>query len=465
MARQALGGALPLLLAATLGALWPLSAYAFSPLLLPAALVCGGLAALVAYRPEYGIAAALAMAPFLDATVPTGTGSVSPFHLLLPVLSVGLAGFGLVWATERREAFGRLEGAVGLFVAAALMSSILALDPSEAVNKTAILLTGAGIFFAVILICRDRSRLVVVVGGLLLGLALASGHGVAQAALGVSGSVGFVTDSGRVVTRIQGYFEHPNQFGGFVALLVPLAVAALATRASPAWLRLLSAAALALAVPALVLSFTRGAIIGIVIGSLVWLAVVRPRVAVVLAVALGISAFTVAPDLLRERLTLEGHESEVTLRADIWNAALAIYGEHPVIGVGTGNFAEAYARLPSTLAGGSQRRLLHGGQLLTPVAAQNLYLNVLAEMGTIGFIAFLALLIAAFQALYRGSRLRRDPLGRAICLGAGAGVTAFALHNLVDTTLFQPTALPFFAMVALAAQFVAIRAGEIQARK
>ena len=462
MARQALAGAVPLLLAAAVGALWPVTAYAFSPLLLPVVLGCGGFAALVAYRPEYGIAAALALAPFLDATVSTGTATVSPFQFLLPVLSIGLAAYGLVVGAERRVegSDSRLQGAVVLFVAAVLLSSILALQPSEAVNKTVIVLSGAGIFFAVVLICRDRSRLVVVVGGLLLGMALASAQGVAQGALGLPGEVGFVADNGEVVTRVQGSFEHPNQFGGFLALLVPLAVAAVATGASPRWLRLLAAGGLALAIPALILSFTRGAIAGIVLGSLIWLAVMRPRVAVVLAVALGLASFTLAPDLLRERLTLEGHENEVTLRADIWQAALAIYADHPVLGVGTGNFAEAYSRLPSTLAGGTQRRLLHGGQLLTPVAAQNLFLNVLAEMGTLGFLAFLAFLALAFQALYRGSRRGGEPLGRAICLGAGAGVTTFVLHNLVDTTLFQGTALPLFAMIGVAACFAALRAVE-----
>jgi O-antigen ligase len=218
----------------------------------------------------------------------------------------------------------------------------------------------------------------------------------------------------------------------------------------------------ALAVPALVLSFTRGAIVALVLGAILWLAFLRPRWAVAAAAIATVIALITAPATLRERFDPEETAGELPLRSDIWGSALDIYAEHPLTGVGVNNFGAAYERLPSVSASASQRRLLHNEQLLIPPHAQNLYLNVLAELGPLGVLALLALLIASVQIAYRGARIR-DPGGRAVCIGVGAGWSVLLLHSLVEVTLMNEVVIPVFALTAVAAGFLALDRSEDEA--
>ena len=153
------------------------------------------------------------------------------------------------------------------------------------------------------------------------------------------------------------------------------------------------------AIPALVFSYARGAILALAIASLVWFGLRRPRVAILAALAAAGIAFVFTPSALRERFNPSTGQQDVPLRADIWSSAVDIYSGHPILGVGLGNFSFAYASLPSTLANASQRRLLNQHGLIVPPNAQNLYLGVLAEEGIVGLAALtlLAILVPAWS--------------------------------------------------------------------
>jgi O-antigen ligase len=263
---------------------------------------------------------------------------------------------------------------------------------------------------------------------------------------------------------VQGSFGHPNQYAGFIAMLLPVAFAAVVAKPLPAAFRWLGGAALGLGLVALVFAYARGAIVAVVLGSIVWLAFVKPRAAVVAVAALTVAAVAFAPAALKQRFNSQGVSSDVPLRADIWQSAIDIYSAHPVLGVGVNNFANAYEDLPSTFTTASQRRLLHQTDVLTPPHAQNLYLNVMAEEGLVGLAALIALGLAALGVVYRGARIR-DPAGRTLCIGIGAAVMTLAVHNLLEAELIGEIGLPFFGLLAVAAGLVALDRAEPAERR
>jgi len=433
-------------------ALWPLSAYAVHPIILPALLTLAFLTVVVLAWPEVGIAAALALAPLTNLTVGDPFG-VKPFQLLLPALAFGLLLYaslvGHAGRELRREAW--LSVATVLVVVVAAASSIQALEPSESVNDVMLILTAGAIFFAVLQICHERRQFVVVAGGALAGLLVAAVQGIGQHYSGAYSGYGFVAE-GEVVPRVAGSFGHPNQYGGFVAFLLPRARAVGVSRAVSPRLRVLAAAAATAALPALMFSYVRGAIVGVVVGSILWLMLVRPRAALVSAVALAVAVVALAPATLKDRFTGESSSSGVVLRVDIWKSALAIYSDHPLLGAGLSNFSEAYSRLPPVLESAVQRRLLHQAEVLVPPHAQNLYLNILAEEGTVGALVFMLWAAGAIWAVYRGAQAS-DPTARMLSLGLGAGLATFAIHSLFEASLFGEIALPLFGLVAVAAVF------------
>jgi O-antigen ligase len=268
---------------------------------------------------------------------------------------------------------------------------------------------------------------------------------------------------GRFVARVQGSFGHPNDYGGYLAFVLPIAVVVACSRAFSRPLRLLAGAAAVAAIPALGFSYARGAMLALAIASLVWLVILRPRLALVAGGIAVVLAFTLAPSALRDRFDPKATQEDVPLRADIWSSAVDIYSAHPLLGVGVGNFPVAYAALPSTLANAAQRRLLNQHGLLIPPHAQNLYLNVLAEEGIVGVFALALLALALIRVVASGIRARA-PDARLVVIALGVSFLTVALHSVLDVTLLSELAFPFFGLLGVCVAFVSLDREEAATR-
>lgn len=429
--------------------LWPLSAYAYGPAVMPVLVLAMGAAALVIKRPEYGIALAIALTPFHRLAISTEGGGFQPVKFVVPVLAVGLLAYGLIVIRDERPLrASALMLAVFTFLSVVLVSAIQGLEPSKSVGEILRLSTAAVLFLATLQICRRNSQLWVVAGGAVAGLLLGALQGLAQQASGQFSDISLAIE-GEEVGRIAGSFGHPNQYAGYLAVLMPLAAVLFMSRPVPSPLRWLSGFALAAALPALNFAYTRGAIIGLVVGVLAWLVIMRRRGALVVAVVAICVAVLAAPSVLQERFS-DANGGEVTLRADLWGSALDIYSKRPLLGVGIDNFANAYATLPINPTFSTQRRLLHTREVVVPPHAQNVYLTILAEQGLLGLLTFAALFVLALLTAYRAS-LASDLGVRAVGLGVGAGLLTFALHNLLDLTLLEVIQPLLVLVAALAA--------------
>src|SRR5690606_15247564 len=102
-----------------------------------------------------------------------------------------------------------------------------------------------------------------------------------------------------------------------------------------------------------------------------------------------------------------------------WQAAVNMATEHAWLGVGFGNYETAY----------DQYRLV---SWTFPLGhAHNYYLNVLAETGIIGLIAYLIFGVGLFTFTWR-ARQHPDPLARLIVVGLLGTWTYLAAHSLTD---------------------------------
>ncbi|HEX4948967.1 MAG TPA: O-antigen ligase family protein [Blastocatellia bacterium] len=111
---------------------------------------------------------------------------------------------------------------------------------------------------------------------------------------------------------------------------------------------------------------------------------------------------------------------EGTRRLDIWRATWKLIQEHPLVGVGFGGYWIAIPQYHQA-----------SGRLI-PQEAHNDYLEILASGGVIGVVLWgwflVVFLRRAVQHLH--SIISREQ--RAICIGALAGLFAVAVHSLVD---------------------------------
>jgi O-antigen ligase len=105
-----------------------------------------------------------------------------------------------------------------------------------------------------------------------------------------------------------------------------------------------------------------------------------------------------------------------------WQAALGMFEDSPWVGVGLGNYAAAYPRyaLPKW-----EDPLGH---------AHNYYLNVLAEAGIIGFLAYILLWGAIFWFVGKAALNPNAAPGwrHGVIAGAFGVLVALSIHNLFD---------------------------------
>jgi len=260
--------------------------------------------------------------------------------------------------------------------------------------------------------------------------------------------------------RLGGAGVNPNQLGAYLSVAMVFAAAFFANRRSPAIARWAALVAAGLAAVSLFLTLSRGALLGLGVALLVApLAVGRGRRAAALAlVVLTIAGATtwfvaVAPASAVNRITHPAYGGGAG-REDLWRVGWRMVDNHPILGVGAGNFSVAsihYLLRP----GATQRDKYIVGPSKEP--AHNIYLTVLAELGVVGLALFIVILVACLRSVILAARAfaaRGDPtmelLARALFIGlVGLLVTEFFSTALYSKQLwFLLAACP--ALLALA---------------
>lgn len=108
----------------------------------------------------------------------------------------------------------------------------------------------------------------------------------------------------------------------------------------------------------------------------------------------------VAPSSVRSRV----QSGDSTGRSDLWKVALREAEDHPILGVGAGNFSEAsvhYLVQPGTT---TRADFI----VDVPKVAHNIYLEQLAELGAVGLALFLSIPFLSLRCAYLAAQLFRQ---------------------------------------------------------
>jgi O-antigen ligase len=452
---------------------------------LPTAVVAVGVGSVVAgtlVEPAVGLIALLVVAPwaawqntYLPGLLPTDAGQLTVALVL---------GAWIVRGLIRRELdIPRMALLIPLsiFTGWAAITMLWAPDYSfglpEVLKWIEMILIA---LFAVDVVRRRGAKWIV--AGLLLSATVQALVGIYEARIRGVGPEGFLLSEG--VYRAYGSFEQPNPFAGFIGLILPLAIAlapALWWQTHRTWLTqhatrntlhvllvalLVTCIALLLAV-ALYLSFSRGAWLGAA-AALLAMGLFLPRrrwigLAVIgglIAIGLGLYGANLLPASIAERFAdvgalvdfrdvrgvkINDANYAVVERLAHWQAAVRMIETHPWTGVGFSNYQPVY----------EQYRLLNWPMPLGH--AHNIYLNVAAETGLPGLLAYLGLWIAIFALTIR--TLGRPPLAsgggrqsgayRWLALGLLGAWVHLSVHHVFDNLYVNNVHLHIGAMIGL----------------
>ena len=259
--------------------------------------------------------------------------------------------------------------------------------------------------------------------------------------------------------RARGPLDEPNRFAQILLMAAPLAFV-LGLGAGRVSTRGLAWACGGLILAAVLLTYSRGALVTLVVLTVLMapLALVRPGRLVVAVAVGGLLTVIAVPGLTNRIVSMAGvadlfgqsrveADGPIRGRTTEMLAAIAAYADHPVLGVGPGQYAPYHSVRYQGLPEISFR------EIPIPRRAHSLYLEIAAETGTVGLVIFLAIPLLLLLDL---ERLRRSLVsGRPKLAHLAAGFTLMLLAYL-GTGVFLHLAFEryYWLMIALAASAV-----------
>jgi O-antigen ligase len=247
------------------------------------------------------------------------------------------------------------------------------------------------------------------------------------------------TDSVELARRIRtnevfSTFLGPNQLAGFLALLLPIIAGAFLDERRP-----LRALSLLLGLVTMALTGSLGGWLALACGAVAFsaLALTRSRGrGLVTAIGAGAATLVVAFLLWTPLLAKLSDSHSLAVRAIYWQATGRIIAQAPVLGVGLDNWQEHYFPLKSNLQQETRK-------------AHNDYLQILAEMGVLGLLAFAAIIGMGLRPACKEAPVGNFAWTR---IGATAGLIALMVHMTVEFDFYEfGVAQALFAVLALLA--------------
>jgi O-antigen ligase len=375
--------------------------------------------------------------------------------IVKPALLVTFGGIALLWANTTAAARAvvlrhPLVLLVFAYWAFMLITMPFALYPGLAFRTVQYFLPAVALIAAILLCRADGATL----------LKLQIGFVAATAAYAFYTKMfGRVFGGGRLAPGMGMYDS--NDMAALLGLVFPLAVGLF--RSQRGMLRTMSAGAALLIVMVVLASGSRGGILGLGAGAVVFtLGIKGSRRLVALAILATATAaiWTYSPSFKARMSTLTNLENDYNTydrygRKEVWKRGRQYIRENPVIGVGAGNFPIAEGDHFAVLYAG-----LRGAKWSN---AHNAYVQTFAELGAIGGSIFVGILLLAVRyslRLWRGVRLRTGVwLHRPELL---ASLCAFMVSAVF---LSHAYFIPLIALVGLIGLADRIRAAGMQASK
>jgi len=344
------------------------------------------------------------------------------------------AGWGMLPATE-------LNKALGVFILANIVSVVFSthfgLSLRGLFGKE---LKFILIYFMLVETITSRKRLKVILTVIIASASLM----VIDAAVQYYGGRDFLR--GHAWARLSASFSSANGFAGWLIIITPLISGLLWTdKFISRWMKVLLSVLFVLLITCLLMTYTRGAWLGFIIGILLigWYIFKNFNLRIKLLclfLSVGLLAiFFISPQFTRKLLETTGDASfrtgitlkarfesmvktsggSTSVRLNLWAEGLNIVKDYPLTGCGLNAYSQVGKRYKKSQEGGGY--------------PHNSYIQMAAEIGLLGLFAFLWVLYNFFRMGVMYFKKTKNYL----VLGLLSGILAFLIHAFFDTHLYS----------------------------
>lgn len=429
-----------LLFCAVAGALAGGTAALRSPVLVVLAL--GGVFAvgLVLYDYRVGVYLSVMTLPFL------------PTMALVGLILLSFLSFLLRFAYDKDMKFVRtpLDFPILLFAGVLILSALTSFAVKNSVMAVLVYLAFISGYFLLTNTIKTKKQLYGILSMVLLAGLFVAGYGIYQHVFGFAeGSTWIDQDMfSDIQTRVVSTFENPNVLGEYLLLLIPIGLAFIwaAPKTGNRLLHLAITGALALC---MIYTYSRGCWIGLLVAFFLFF-VFYDRRFIWVGVALLLLSPMFLPTTVIERFASVGDttDTSTSYRVYIWMGTLKMLKDYWLCGIGVGS--EAFNMIYPYYSYSS---------IVAP-HSHNLYLQIMAENGILGILAFLGIVVVFYKTVISSIVRTKDRLLNGFVIGLAAGLFGYLVQGMFDNVWYNYRVfLLFFVILGLAMCCVTVAKG------
>ncbi len=330
---------------------------------------------------------------------------------------------------------------VVFFALALLWGCVNSFAVFASVSQVAVHLSFILFYFVVVNTIRTKKQWSALIKLFLLSAFVVALYGVMQNFMGVQGSESWLDEDmfEGIRVRVYSFFNNPNVLGEFLVLSIPLTAAMLWGKMKGEHKTLFGFILLSMAA-CMIFTWSRGAWLGVFFACALFFVIMDKR-----WVFLGVLALLLLPLLMvlsgnttiLERLLSVGNTADTSTayRVSIWQASVQMIRDFWVSGIGIGSEAFKSVYPVYSLAGADFA--LH---------SHNLYLQVWVEMGIVGIVALLSMVLMFVKQVFSNAviGIHRTDSHAKLVIALGAGVLGFLLQGLTDYVWYNYKILMIF---------------------
>ena len=326
-----------------------------------------------------------------------------------------------------------------------LVSTFYAIEKGLALSESARFLTYIFMFFLIKYEFNTKKLVKNLLGCYIFTSGILGTFGIIQHFTTIGLDEKFIVkySSGDSVVKIATTMHNPNTYAAFLILIVfPLIMLTIYEKNKK--IKSMYGIISIIIFVNIIMTYSRNALLGFCIGAAVLCVLYSLRLIIAFG-GVGIGALFI-PSVYDRALDLTNivqNESRIKL----WKTAIMMIKEHPILGVGNGNYVSRYDEYINKYKGLSYNAY-------TRYPAHNSYLKLQSELGIVGIVSFLAILITALLRVKKVFTITSDKFIKAFYMGAFASMVAFYFMNISDNLFFVPKATTYFWFLLATAESI-----------
>lgn len=385
----------------------------------------------VLYKTEFGLYTTAFLAPIVPTMVLAGLCLLTGFSFVVKVVT----------SKKFKLKYGVPEVLVMLMIFLFLVSAITSYAMTKSIQIWAIYAVFMSFFFVVVNTVKTKKQFFDLTTVLVISSLAVCLYGILQYIFGWNVKQAWIDEQmfEDIKMRIYSTLENPNVLGEYILLTLPLAVGLMWTKKG-ALAKFFYACICVVLFAALILTYSRGCWIGIMLAAGIFVTLVAGKLWGLLLIALPIVPFVVPESIVNRFLSIgDMKDSSTSYRVYIWLGTLLMLEDFWITGIGLGT--EAFARIYP----------FYSYNAISAPHAHNLFLNLLAETGIGGIVVFVVLLIVFFKRLAGIHALKgRGGAVSTMTVAFASAIAGFLLQGLFDNCFYNYRVFMIFWMVAAA---------------